>query len=148
MENLIFQSEWSYQLLNHMKSGCDKKTCKAILQKCADYHYAQMSMDEVLKDYRGNLEGFIEYVTNTWGWIVTYDKEKKQIIADENKEFCVCPMVQDHPKKTVSNVLCHCSEGFAQKMFSVVTGNKVEAEVIRSVLSGDKTCVYRIRILD
>ncbi len=42
--------------------------------------------------------------------------------------------------------LCYCSEGFAERMFSIVQGSPVQAIVASSVQRGDPTCVYRIEL--
>jgi hypothetical protein len=59
---------------------------------------------------------------------------------------CVCPLVQQNIG-VVSTTLCHCSEGFAERMFSAVIEKPVKATVTRSILRGDKSCVYTIQIL-
>jgi hypothetical protein len=40
-----------------------------------------------------------------------------------------------------------CSEGFAERMFSNVLGQPVQASVLRSILKGDPSCVYEVQIL-
>jgi predicted hydrocarbon binding protein len=45
-----------------------------------------------------------------------------------------------------SDVICYCSEGFAERMFSRVAGVEVSAEVVSSVRRGDLSCVYRIEL--
>ena len=40
--------------------------------------------------------------------------------------------------------LCKCSEGFAELMFSQVFGFPVTATLQKSVICGDKHCVYEI----
>lgn len=42
--------------------------------------------------------------------------------------------------------MCYCSEGFAERMFSVVCEHQVEAVVISSVQRGDERCIYRIEL--
>lgn len=47
----------------------------------------------------------------------------------------------------ISNLLlCYCSEGFAELMFSKVVGHPVKAEVIRSIHRGAASCAYQIDI--
>ena len=101
-------------------------------------------MDEMLSSYIGNLDGFISFISEKWDWIVEYDKESKTIIANENKSYCVCPMV-NHKNGVKSSAICYCSEGFAEKMFTTVAGVKATAEVISSVIRGDKNCIYKIK---
>jgi predicted ArsR family transcriptional regulator len=65
--------------------------------------------------------------------------------ADENKSYCVCPMV-NRAEGIGSSVMCNCSEGFAEKMFSAVFGHPVKAQVISSVLKGNASCKYKITV--
>jgi len=45
-----------------------------------------------------------------------------------------------------STLLCDCSEGFAEKLFSAVVGKPVKAEVVASIQRGAKSCRYRISL--
>jgi hypothetical protein len=65
------------------------------------------------------------------------------LIADENKNYCVCP-IAIHDKENDSSAMCYCSEVFAEKMFSVVSGMNTKAEVISSVRKGDASCIYKV----
>jgi len=100
-------------------------------------------MDEVLAAYKGDLEGFLKFLEKEWGWVISWDSETKTLIADENKSYCVCPMV-NHGKNLETDVICYCSEGFAEKMFSLVAGAPATATVISSVQRGDKSCQYKV----
>lgn len=91
-------------------------------------------------------ERFIQFLSEQWQWQVAYDPAETVITADENKSYCVCPLVQQSPQ-VVSGTLCHCLEGFAEQMSSEVVGGPVKATVVQSVLRGDKSCVYSIQIL-
>lgn len=100
-------------------------------------------MDDMLTDYEGKLERFIDFIEEKWGWKIEYNQVTKTLIADENKNYCVCPMVSK-VKETKLPALCYCSEGFAEKMFSKVVGQPVTANVISSIQRGDKSCKYKI----
>jgi predicted hydrocarbon binding protein len=117
-----------------------------LLQGCAAAHYRSANMDAIVSQYTGNLAGFLAFLSEKWQWKVTYDQGTQTIIADENKPACVCPIVQMVPGK-VSATLCHCSEGFAERMFSAVIEKPVEAKVVRSILRGDQSCVYSVQVL-
>jgi hypothetical protein len=100
-------------------------------------------MVEFLKPYNNNLEGFIGFIEKEWGWKMTYDKSTQIIIADENKNNCVCPMI-NHKTGIKPGALCYCSEGFSELMFTNVIGKPVTASVISSIHRGDKSCKYKI----
>lgn len=140
---LLFHSEWSRELLDHMEKH-PTEDGSTLMNRCANYHYRVNNMDALLEPYIGKLEEFIEFISKQWGWIITYDKQKQIIIADENKGYCVCPIASISESYKNAGFLCHCSEGFAKLMFGKIIGKEVNAEVIKSVLRGDKTCMYKI----
>lgn len=143
-DNLLFTQGWTSELLLHMQTH-PKVDSPKLMHHCSQYHYNLNQMDNILQPFVGDLEGFIEFLTKEWGWIVKYNAKEKTLIADENKEFCVCPIVNNMDDKKISPLLCHCSEGFAKLMFRKVIGSEVSAEVISSILRGDKSCIYQIK---
>jgi hypothetical protein len=141
-----FVYEWLSTLLAALDANLPPETKAALLQGCAAAHYRSINMDELVSQYRGNVEGFLQFLSEKWQWRVAYDKEAQIITADENKSACVCPLVQKG-LGIASPVLCYCSVGFAERMFSAVAARPVKALVTSSILRGDKSCVYTIRIL-
>ena len=133
-------------LLNGMDATVDQGTRAALLKGCAVAHYKVLKMDVVLAEYQGRVEEFCQFLSTNWNWKVSYDKTTQVIIADENKNECVCPLVKRQIVKD-SGTLCSCSEGFAEKMFTTVIGKPVNATVVQSILRGAPSCVYRIQIL-
>lgn len=142
-KDLIFHAEWNRELLLHMNNN-PTDDGPALMRRCAGFHYNLNNMDQLIEPFIGNLEAFIVFLTKEWGWIVNYDDQEHVIIADENKEYCVCPIVRSMEGKKISTLLCHCSEGFGKIMFSKVIGREVSTEVLKSILRGDKSCIYRI----
>ena len=82
---------------------------------------------------KGDLDGFLAFLSREWGWVITQCGEI--ILVDENKNYCVCPLCQ---AQKMPPLLCNCSEGFAERMFSYVLNRPVRATVIASILRGDK----------
>lgn len=140
-----FTENWLIELFNSLKEKYPEEY-KESIKLCSAHHFRHLKMDEMLKDYIGNLPGFLEFISKEWGWKITVDNNSRLIYADENKDFCVCPLVKDKKNK-FDPILCYCSEGFAERMFSMVIGKPVRAEVIKSVLKGNKSCVYMIKVL-
>lgn len=108
-------------------------------------HWADLAMDDVLAPFAGDLPAFLAFLRSEWGWIVTYDVEARVVLADENKDRCVCPLVPQDPPEGLG-ALCHCSEGFASRMFAAVTGAPARAEVVESILRGGARCRYRVQL--
>jgi predicted hydrocarbon binding protein len=100
-------------------------------------------MNDLLTPYIGDLEKFIEFLEKKWGWKIDYNKKTKTLIANENKNYCVCPMI-NKKNKVNQSAICYCSEGFAERMFSLVASQPVSAAVISSIQRGDERCIYKI----
>ncbi len=143
--NLILQKEWLSNLLSNLNQDLDKEVLKHVVKKSAVIHYNNLNMDAVLSDYIGDLDKFNNFLETAWAWKIDYNKESKVLLADENKNYCVCPILE-HKKDVNTEAICYCSEGFAEKMFSTVIGVPVKATVISSLRKGDQTCIYRIEM--
>jgi predicted hydrocarbon binding protein len=145
--NTTLAFEWISNLLTVLdQHNLSQETRSAIVRECATAHYRNANMDEIVSQYKGDLEAFLQFLSKEWKWKIIYDRDAQIVTADEDKKVCVCPLVQKSVGK-VSATLCHCSEGFAERMFSAVVEKPVKAEVTRSILRGDKSCVYTIQIL-
>ncbi len=140
--NQLLIQTWISNLLSNLDQELDEEAKRSVLKSCSMVHYENLKMDDVLLPYIGNLEGFIGFLEEKWGWKVEYNKTEKTVVADENKNYCVCPMInKDNENKSA---ICFCSEGFAEKMFSVVAGVSAKATVISSIQRGDERCIYKI----
>jgi hypothetical protein len=135
--------QWLSLLLGHIDGIADEAGKRSLLKGCAQAHYDHLKMEELLAPYRNHPDAFVKYLESEWGWKVSNDKKARTILADENKDHCVCPVAARLPQ-TAPAALCYCSEGFAQAMFSFVLGCAVSATVVSSILRGDQRCVYRI----
>jgi hypothetical protein len=114
----------------------------AALMKCADAHYRILNMEETLRPMKGNLEKLIAYLRTTMGWIVQHDVHNRIILADEAKPECVCPLRK--AGLIEAPLLCECSRGFASQMFGYVVEHEVKTEIVRSILRGATSCVYKV----
>lgn len=130
-------------LLINLQHNISDKQNREVIKQLSQIHFKQLNMDEMLKPFNNDLKGFINFLEKDWGWKVNYNKKNKSIIADENKNYCVCPMI-NHNTGIKHGTLCYCSEGFAEQMFSKVVGHPVKAKVIESIQRGDKSCKYQI----
>jgi hypothetical protein len=136
--------KWLISLLENLDQNVDQAELRKIIKMSAGVHYDQLKMDEMLSGYTGKLREFIGFLEKEWGWKVNYDEAAGVLTADENKSYCVCPVLKGTPAG--SPAICYCSEGFAEKIFSKVAGFQVTAEVISSVRRGDKSCIYRVQL--
>ncbi|WZL73290.1 hypothetical protein QBE52_00700 [Clostridiaceae bacterium 35-E11] len=139
-----FSMEWLSELLNSIENNCSQEKCALLLDGCGACHYK--SMEHMLEKYIGDLLGFINFMTKEHGQIIAYDEVNNIIRVDENKSYCVCPITQCMNGQKVSRVLCHCSASMTQKMISKITGKEAKSRVVTSILRGDRSCVYEIKL--
>lgn len=137
----MFQ-EYLGKLFSNIDSNLKESDKRKIIKDCSLIHYENIKMDEVLKPFIGKIDNFLTFLQEKWDWKIEYNPLTGTIIADENKDYCVCPLI--NKEKGISGAICYCSEGFAEKMFSTVMQKKVSAKVISSIQRGDKRCVYKI----
>ena len=137
--------KWIAALLPELSRSVTREEAKAILKGCSTAHYAHLGMDGVVNPFKGKLDEFLDHLSQTWGWKIKYDREARVILIDEAKSKCVCPLVKGAAQDGLS-ILCDCSEGFAERMFSSIVGHLVKASVTASILRGASSCQYRITL--
>lgn len=62
---------------------------------------------------------------------------------------CHCPWAREairHKDVHLEEIFCHCSGGFHKKPFEVIFGQKLEVDVLDSVLSGGDRCRFAIHL--
>lgn len=138
--------KWITGLLKNLDSSHLTETqLRQIVKSASIAHHENLDMDNMLSPFKGKLEDFIKFLEEKWDWKVSYEENKQVLIVDENKPFCVCPLLQNEKDKKFP-ALCYCSEGFAERMFSTVCGFPVNATVISSIQRGNNKCIYRIEL--
>lgn len=130
---------WTKKYISQTLNSVDSN--KAV-KCCSSTHYEILNVDKIIQQYIGDITGFINFLETEWDWIVTHDEETGKIIANENKEFCLCPLYKEGI--VVNESLCLCSEGFATLMFSKVLQKDVQVNVVQSYIRDKKPCVYEI----
>jgi hypothetical protein len=135
--------DWISNLVSNLNGEFNENEIKNVLKKCSVIHYDNLKMDEILFSYINDLESFIDFLEEKWNWKIDFDEITKTLIADENKNHCVCPII-NYTKGVDTSAICYCSEGFAEKMFSAVSGTSVSATVISSIRRGEERCKYKI----
>jgi hypothetical protein len=63
--------------------------------------------------------------------------------------YCHCPWVKEALKSgdaRISPTFCNCSAGFHKKRWEVIFGQPLQAEIVESVLKGDKWCKIAIHL--
>jgi hypothetical protein len=77
----------------------------------------------------------------------------KYLAATDPREkayhYCHCPWVKaslEDGKSGVSPAFCNCSSAFHKKPYEVIFGQRLEAEVLETVLAGDPWCRFAIHL--
>lgn len=63
--------------------------------------------------------------------------------APEGK--CLCALVESKPKN-LSSTYCLCSLGYVKRWFELMLNEKIEIELIESVLRGGKRCKFKLTV--
>lgn len=137
-------SRWITSLALSLKDE-SPETARRIIKDRSQAHFDDLNLKEKFAPFVGKIEDFHEFLKKEWGWVIAYDKDKGVIDIDENRDYCVCPLIQNKKIEGLG-ALCYCSEGIAESMFSYVVGHAVKGEVVRSVLRGAPTCRYRVTL--
>lgn len=137
--------QWITELLKNLDANLSESQLRQIVKSASIAHHQNLEMDNMLAPFKGKLKDFIKFLESTWGWKVSYNESEQVIIIDEDKPFCVCPLLRNEKERKFP-ALCYCSEGFAERMFSIVWGSPVNATVISSVQRGDEKCMYKVEL--
>jgi hypothetical protein len=62
--------------------------------------------------------------------------------------YCHCPWAREAVKsrEPVAPIFCNCSAGFHKKPWEAALGQKIQVEVLESVLQGDMRCRFAIHL--
>jgi len=105
-------------------------------------HYVKNN-PEILHGVR---QGSIVYHTK-----IPYMTKEYLVEADETlKRYygCHCPWVRESilTGKPVSPAFCQCSAGFEKKAWEVIFGQSLKADVLETVLKGDRICRFAVHL--
>lgn len=140
-----FALHWITELLESIeKVDLNESQLRSIIKNACKAHLDLLDVPKMVNPYIGNPDDFLDFLKDSWSWVVTNNQRDRKLIIDENKPFCVCPLLKNSTGKLYP-ALCYCSEGFAEKMFSLVYQYPVEVTVNASVQRGDPSCVYVVK---
>ncbi|HEX2921807.1 MAG TPA: hypothetical protein VHO50_11645 [Bacteroidales bacterium] len=102
------------------------------------------SENPVFDQLKGNVEGFLTKVKESWVETTEYDKKRNIIrIIGKPTKTCGCPMVADNK---IIVEFCNCSKGYMETAMSKMTGKSAHATISSSVLRGDAKCSFTIEL--
>lgn len=106
--------DWLSGLLSNLDQELEEEQLRTIIKKLSKVHYDDLNMDRVLADYKGDLDKFIGFLEQSWGWRVDNNKVTKVLTADENKNYCVCPILT-HKKRSIRRPSAIAPKGLRRK---------------------------------
>ncbi len=116
-------------------------------------YFTQEVDDEVVEYVRntptcqvGVKEGDVIYVTKIPYMTKKYLHEKNERM--KRYYACHCAWVREAIRSgmKISPEFCYCSAGFEKRLWDVIFGRPVKAEVLQTVLNGDPICRFAIHI--
>lgn len=149
---------WIRELMDHMDSMLDPETKIGLMKACGRSCYLRAfgvagdktPSREDLDRYLGVLEqnGYVltrsgDTVSFTFSWGRDHQNPWGLIIRDG---YCMCPLVESGPPG-LSPTFCYCSTGYVAETFRRITGKEVEVDLVESLKTGGKDCIFRIKIL-
>jgi predicted hydrocarbon binding protein len=134
------QKQWA-KLWKLLESHLDEKTRVAILEQLGRNCAASLGW---AKRYKGNFEGFFQFMNQKAGEQFNYDKDHGVITITTRERACDCRMINN---KATPPIVCACSVGWQKYTYETILDKKVEAEVKELVLRGSKRCVFEVRVV-
>ena len=95
--------------------------------------------------YKGNPEGFFEFMYQHSGEVIVYDKEAGIITVTTKERECDCKLVD---MKNIAPIYCNCSMGWQKYTYETILNKKVDVEVKESALRSSKRCVFVVTVLE
>ena len=131
-----------------------RKDILAILEQCKNegkLFFAQEITEEVLEFVRDNPEIMNGVREGNIIYAMQIPYLTKQYLAETDERmkryyYCHCPWARESIKsgKEVSGTFCNCSAGYHKRPWEVIFGQPLRAEVVETVLKGDKQCRFAI----
>jgi len=137
-----FMQDRFAKLIDIINENVDDKTRSKIMEsmgrQCSQLGY------DYIKEYIGDVDAFLKKFEKDWAESVEHNKEKGIIkTVGKQKEKCPCPFVG---KSNISKHYCDCSIGWYKESFKAVSGKEVEVERTSSILHGDKSCNFTMKL--
>ena len=117
--------------------------------------YGQEISDEVLSFIKENPRMLAPVRKGNKLYCMAFPCNMKEYLnADDEKmkryHACHCPFAKESilSENVVSSALCNCSLGHVMNFTEAFMGRELEGKVVRSVLNGDMSCEYEIKIPD
>ena len=78
---------WIGHLLSVLDSNLQPEAKATILRECTSFHYNDAQMGAIVSQYRDELEGFIEFLTEQWQWQITFYSQRDWLSSIQMTTF-------------------------------------------------------------
>lgn len=146
-KNATAKAAWMRQMMLRLETNCDAETCNQVLQSCGRKCCGINSRKHARKLYleSTSLEEFILKMNHCG----LGGGRLKLLSADTisaGYDRCFCGQVSQTEVPFPTITYCQCSVGWYKQLFETALGTQVEVELLQSIISGAKSCEFRIRL--
>jgi predicted hydrocarbon binding protein len=134
--------KWIGNLLAALEECADEKTRVRLLEQCGRGCIARSFLQRAqrcAKDARTTDE-FLTRLGQIWRHL---ERKGNRIYVTYPR--CYCPIVNAWKGK-LPRTWCNCSRGWIKELFESCLGRPVQVELEKSVIAGDATCRFRVRL--
>ena len=130
------------KIWQHLEDSLDAEKQVALLEEMGRSCAASVGWAQ---NYAGDPEGFFKFMNERMGEVFEYNKDSNTIMITTRERKCDCRFVASDEMPAV---YCNCSKGWQKHTYETILGKKVDVNVLESVLSGYKRCVFEVTISD
>jgi len=133
---------WVGTMLDNLDNNVDKNTRIKILENCGR-SCIPSSFIKKARAYKvksANNDEFLDRLGKIWKHL-QYNGKKVYV----NYDKCYCPMMKSYKGK-LSKSFCNCSRGWIKELFESALDKPVEVALLKSIMQGDKSCRFEVKI--
>lgn len=141
------QAQLGKTIMDRMDEKLDKNTVVEIRQKhCCNTPKQEIAEINRIKERTDNLyDFFVEYSKFLSPGYVKKDGDLLTVSFGLSK--CVCGMFRKLQNyEPISKTWCECCNGHVIKTYSMICDKTVKSEIVETVASGGKDCVFKVNI--
>ena len=126
--------------LREISEDQGKKLLKESGRSCAESWLEFQGID--LRDH--DIDSFISLLRSLEGGVREVKREGNVITCKLKHGECVCPLVTDGTVELSPELCSSCGTNFFAHLFGKVVGKEVRVDLVESVATGARACVFKI----
>ena len=152
-KRMAFAQTWAKRMMENLDKEVDEPTRTRLMHANGKSCYRGATPPE--RQFKGGVDAFIEQLTKWSGPRPSPIRREGNTIYFEYVQnpaglkvadgWCLCPLVEKGPEG-LSGTFCECSVGYVAEMFSDITGQPVQVELLESLKRGGKACRFKIEL--